>query len=243
MDWPKDLNDARWGWRSAMQIERYGYGLLQSEPLWHIRESKAVCTSKTARLPTRWTQEWAILLEEDFTALHLRTSPKFSEKDYVPEEEETASIRSSCHSHRGTCEVKRCCDSRGLIKLILYTSTSRMNPSPSSPLEYQQTDTSWSKRQFLSTHLMLYGTMTGRKKSITVSWSQKEKTRLYFLCKEQRRLPPSNDLTSSLGTLFLMNLHPTWANCASSSTSRPVTSVILTEYFLDIRIGMMQSRF
>ena len=27
----------------------------------------------------------------------------------------------------------------------MYTSTSRMNPSPSSPLEYQQTDTSWSQ--------------------------------------------------------------------------------------------------
>ena len=243
MDWPKDLNDVRWGWRSARQIERYGFGLLQSEPLWRIRESRAVYTSKTARLPTRWTQEWAILLGEDFTALHLRTSPKFSEKDYVPEEEETASIRSSCHSHRGTCEVKRCCDSKGLIKLISYTSTSRMNPSPSSPLEYQQTDTSWSKRQFLSTHLMQYGTTTGGKRSITVSWSRREKIRLYSLCKEQRRLPPSNCLTSSLGISSLMNLHPTWANCASSSTSRPVTSVILTDCSLDIRIGMMQSRF
>ncbi len=116
-----------------MQIERYGFGLLQSEPLWHIREFKAVCTSKTARLPTRWTREWAILLEEDFTALHLRTSPKFSEKDYVPEEEESASIHSSCHSHHGTCEVNRCCDSKGLIKLISSTSTSHTNPSPSSP--------------------------------------------------------------------------------------------------------------
>ena len=36
-------------------------------------------------------------------------------------------------------------------------------------LEYQQTDTSWSKRQFLSTHLMQYGTTTGGKRSITVS--------------------------------------------------------------------------
>ena len=65
----------------------------------------------------------------------------------------------------------------------------------------------------------------------------------YFLCKGQRRLPPSNYLTSSLGISSPMNLHPTWANCASSSTSRPVTSVILTDCSLDIRIGMMQSRF
>ena len=99
------------------------------------------------------------------------------------------------------------------------------------------------KRQFLSTHLMQYGTTTGGKRSITVSWSRREKIRLYSLCKEQRRLPPSNCLTSSLGISSLMNLHPTWANCASSSTSRPVTSVILTDCSLDIRIGMMQSRF
>ena len=33
-----------------------------------------------------------------------------------------------------------------MIKLILSTSTSRMIPSPSSPLDYQQTDTFWSKK-------------------------------------------------------------------------------------------------
>ena len=73
-------------------------------------------------------------MEEDFTALHLTTSPKSSEKDYVPEEEVTASIRSSCHSHRGTCEVRRCCDSRRIDQTdlvyiyITYESIAKFSP-------------------------------------------------------------------------------------------------------------------
>ena len=243
MDSPEDLNGRHWDWRSALQIVRFGFGQLQSELLWHIQEFKAVCTSKIAKLPTRWTQVWAILLEEDFTALHLRTSPKFSEKDYVLEEEETASTRSSCLSRLGTCGAKRCCDSKELIRLTLSTSTWHMNPSPSSPLVYQQTDTSWFNRQFLSIHLTQYGFMIGRMRSITVSWSQKEMNRLYFLCREQGRLPPSIDLTSSLGMSFRTNLPQTWVNSASSLTSRRVTSVILTGSSLDIETGMTRYHF
>ena len=240
MDWPRDLNDTHWGWRSEQQIERFGYGRWQSAPLWHIQEFKAVCTSKTRRLPTRWTLESDTLLEEDFTAPLLTTSLKSSEKDYVPEEEATASIRSSCHLHRGTCEVRRCWDSGRLNKLILSTSTSRTIPSPSSPLDCQQTDTFWSKKQFHSNHSMQFGTMIGRKRTTTVSWSQREKINLCFLCKEQGGWPPLNDLTNSLGTLCLMNHHPIWTNFESLSTSRPVISVMLTDCSQDIRIGMMQ---
>ena len=60
-------------------------------------------------------------MEEDFTAPLLTTSPKIFREGLRPGGGVTASIRSSCHSHRGTCEVRRCCDSGRLIKLILST--------------------------------------------------------------------------------------------------------------------------
>ena len=99
------------------------------------------------------------------------------------------------------------------------------------------------KRQFLSTHLMQYGTTTGGKRKYYRLMITKGKDQIVLSVQGAKKIATIELFDKLIGNVVLMNLHPTWANCASSSTSRPVTSVILTDCSLDIRIGMMQSRF
>ena len=46
-----------------------------------------------------------------------------------------------------------------------------------------------------------------------------------------------------IGNMCLKNHHPIWTNFENSSISGPVTSVILTDCSMDIRIGMMQFHY